>query len=97
MSGGKFDYQQHRINDIAETIKHEIEINNVKPEYWEYYGKEWDGQVYSDKTIEEFEKGLEYLRKAYVYAQRIDWLLSGDDGEDDFHRRLKKDLETFSL
>lgn len=24
--------------------------------------------------------------------QRIDWLLSGDDGEENFLRRLKKDL-----
>lgn len=29
---------------------------------------------------------------AQVYAQRIDWLLSGDDGEDNFHLRLKEDL-----
>lgn len=32
------------------------------------------------------------LRVAYVYAQRIDWLLCGDDDEEAFHRRLKEDL-----
>ena len=47
---------------------------------------------YSPETIHEMKKGLEILRKAYIYAQRIDWLLSGDDGEDSFHRRLKKEL-----
>jgi len=36
---------------------------------------------------------LAILRQAHVYAQRIDWLVSGDDGEDSFHRRLKHDLE----
>ena len=29
---------------------------------------------------------------AQVYAHRIDWLVSGDDGEDSFHRRLKSDI-----
>lgn len=90
MSGGKFDYQQHRIQDIINTIQDEIDANNEKPEYW--WG-EWNGQVYSDETIAEFKKGIELLKKAYVYAQRIDWLLSGDDGEEDFHKRLKNELK----
>ena len=47
---------------------------------------------YSKETIEEFKKGLSLLRKAYVYAQRIDWLLSDDDGEESFHKRLKEEL-----
>lgn len=48
---------------------------------------------YSKETIAEFKRGLDILRKAYVYAQRIDWLLSGDDGEESFHERLKEELE----
>lgn len=47
---------------------------------------------YSKETIEEFKKGVTLLRQAYVYAQRIDWLMSGDDGEETFHERLKEDL-----
>lgn len=48
---------------------------------------------YTEETLQEFRNGVEILRKAYVYTQRIDWLLSGDDGEDSFHRRLKDELE----
>ena len=48
---------------------------------------------YNKETIEEFKKGLSLLRKAYIYAQRIDWLLSGDDGEESFHKRLKEELD----
>ena len=48
---------------------------------------------YSKETVAEFRKAVRLLRKAYVYVQRIDWLLSGDDGEDNFHSRLKEDLE----
>lgn len=76
MSGGHFDYAQHRINDITEKIIKAIESNTE----------------YKDETIDEFIKGLEYLNIAKIYAQRIDWLLSGDDAEDSFHERLKEDL-----
>ena len=48
---------------------------------------------YSKETIKEFKKGLAILKKAYVYAQRIDWLLSDDDGEESFHKRLKEELD----
>ena len=48
---------------------------------------------YNKETIKEFKKGLAILKKAYVYAQRIDWLLSGDDGEESFHERLKEELD----
>lgn len=47
---------------------------------------------YSPEVMAELEKGLEIMKKAYIYAQRIDWLESGDDGEDCFLRRLKEDL-----
>ena len=51
---------------------------------------------FSPETLLEFRKGYDLLRRAYVYAQRIDWLLSDDDGEDDFHQRLKHDLERYN-
>ena len=38
-------------------------------------------------------KGLIALKVAAIYAQRIDWLLSGDDGEESFKRRLKEELD----
>jgi len=31
--------------------------------------------------------------QAEIYAQRIDWYLSGDDGEDSLVSRLKSDLD----
>lgn len=47
---------------------------------------------YTEETLSEFRKAVEILKQAEVYAQRIDWLLSGDDGEESFHERLKEDL-----
>ena len=49
---------------------------------------------YSEATLAEMRKGIEIIRKASIYAQRIDWLLSGDDDEEDFKVRLKEDLDT---
>ena len=48
---------------------------------------------FNEDTVTELKKGLDILRKAYIYAQRIDWLLSGDDGEESFHKKLKKELD----
>lgn len=50
-------------------------------------------EIEDSEVLEEFKKGLEILKKAAIYAQRIDWLLSGDDGEDSFKRRLKEELD----
>ena len=57
----------------------------------EYNDKKGNG--FSEDTIQEFKLAVWYLKQAFVYTQRIDWLLSGDDGEETFHERLKKDLE----
>lgn len=94
MSGGYFNYNQHFINDIADEVEEEIRNNKKKGDWisderWEEKGK----QQFSDETIKEFKKAVKILRKAYVYAHRIDWFLSGDDGEENFHERLKEELK----
>lgn len=48
---------------------------------------------FSKETLAEFKKAVHILKQAEIYAQRIDWLLSGDDGEESFHERLKEELE----
>ena len=45
------------------------------------------------EVIEKFKEAVIILRKAAIYTQRVDWLLSGDDEEETFLERLKKDLE----
>lgn len=107
MSGGHFDYVQYRITDIYKDIEDVISKNGVEKSIeqirtdnpWldlsieqniEWYKYDYN---YSKEVIEEFKKGVELLKKAQVYAQRIDWLLSGDDGEETFLKRLKEDLD----
>lgn len=96
MSGGHFDYNQYRIGQIADEVEQLIEINGKKREYRESWDDEYHYE-YPPEVIEKFKEGLDILRKAEVYAQRIDWLVSGDDGNDSFLRRLKEDLEKLKL
>ena len=90
MSGGYFNYHQSQIWDIAQEIKELIDNNHDQTldEYGYQIGKE-----YGPKTIEQFIKAYDLLVQAYIYTQRIDWLVSDDDGEDSFHERLKEDLK----
>ncbi len=89
MSGGHFNYKQYYLLDMADDIGSEILTNDSTEK------DQWGSDIvrhYSPETIEEFERAMVILKMAYVYAQRIDWLLSGDDGEDSFHKRLQAQL-----
>ena len=94
MSGGHFFYKQYELNYIADEVEQLILTNNSTEL------NEWGdtkGRHYTDKTIVEFKNALHFLRLAQIYAQRIDWLVSGDDGEDCFHKRLQDEtIEYYS-
>lgn len=90
MSGGHFDYKQYQLGYIADEIE-EVIFKNDSDEK-----NEWGdtiGHHYSPETIAEFKTAVDLLRKCQIYVHRIDWLVSCDDGEDSFHKRLKHDLE----
>ena len=82
-----------------EDIGYYIQNNEIENEEKDYIIKNKhtlpNRCEFSEETIEEFKKGLDIIRKAYIYAQRIDWLLSGDDDEKSFHKRLKEDFEKY--
>jgi len=90
MSGGHFQYDQYKIGYIADEVEQLI-ANNGSEELDQWGDKKFSS--FSAETIEEFKNGLLLLRQAQAYAHRIDWLVSGDDGEESFHKRLKNDLE----
>jgi hypothetical protein len=108
MSGGAFDYKQHNISMIADEIEQAIRDSGrpktpkeLRDESWgrdaswyEKYPEDLNHYAYPDDIIEEFKRGLYIMRQAYIYAQRIDWLMSGDDGDDSFRTRLRAELDT---
>ena len=90
MSGRHFDYQQFTISDIENQIQELIDNNNSTAL------DEWGAKIgrgYSPETIAKFEKAVACLQQAFVYVQRIDWLVSRDEGEDTFHERLADELQ----
>jgi len=101
MSGGHFNYNQDRIREIREEIQDIINKQGTElpkdelygsKEYYQEYPEEKFNLTYSPEIQEIFNEAIEILKKAEIYVQRIDWFLSGDDGEDSFLKRLKEDL-----
>ena len=88
MSGGAFDYNQYRIRDVIDSLKEVLDNKRNYNKKWNFIEND-----YTDETFEEFKTALEILGNAEIYVQRIDWLLSGDDGEETFHKRLAEDFE----
>jgi hypothetical protein len=96
MSGGHFDYSQYRIIAITESIESELENQgkDCELDQWErqYYPNGKFHETYSEEIQQHFKDAIYALKKAYIYAQRIDWYMSGDDGDESFLKRLKEEL-----
>ena len=104
MSGGAFDYNQYKIGYIADQIEEvivknglektpeELKNNWIDPEWYKKYPEDLFHYKYPDEVIEKMKEAVKALKIAQEYAQRVDWLLSGDDGEESFLRRLEEEL-----
>jgi len=106
MSGGAFDYNQYKIGYIADQIEEVIVKNGVEktpedlkqegwrdPDWYEKYPEDKFHYKYPDEVIEKMKEAVKSLKIAQEYAQRVDWLLSGDDGEESFLSRLEENLK----
>ena len=80
MSGGHFDYAQFRMEDIAVEIDKLIDRND----YVDY--------PYPPEIIERFTEAAHTIRQAQEMAQRVDWLVSGDDGDESFMSRWDNEV-----
>lgn len=102
MSGGKFSYKQWHIDNIADQIEQEVILSGkpIPKQKWSYYERqEFEkthehpmNYAYPDSVLRRMEEAVYALRAAAIYAQRVDYLLSGDDGEESFEERLSKEL-----
>lgn len=105
MSGGAFNYDQYKIGYMVDQIEEIVVKNGVEktpeelkdefwrdPDWYEKYPEDKFHYQYPDEVIEKMKEGVEILKRAQIYAHRIDWLLSGDDGEESFLKRLEEDL-----
>ena len=102
MSGGFFNYKQWHTDNIACEIEQEVIKSGkpIPPSKWDYCErqeyKETHKQpmnyAYSESTLRRMEEAVYALKRAAIYAQRTDYLLCGDDGEENFEERLSKEL-----
>ena len=86
MSGGFFEYQEYRLQDMANLLRLEIAKCRKKPDWTS------DWSRYSDEFIDEMSLVYNQLVDTAAKMHRIDWVLCGDDGEDQYEKRLKIDL-----
>lgn len=90
MSGGYFDYRQWQIEQIADDIERLIDSN------YDNRINAWGGTIgrnYPASVMRRFKQAVRTLRRAAVMAQRIDWLVSGDDGVEEFIRQWDEELK----
>jgi hypothetical protein len=81
MSGGYFDYIQYRFDEPIEMLEDYLKTNE---------------SGFNEKTLLCFQNTIAYLKMSKIYLHRADWLLSGDDGEETYHERLKEEMLTLS-
>lgn len=106
MSGGHWEYVQHRFTDVYEELE-SIIARNGKPrsekelkedrwrdeEWYEKYPEDKFHHKYSDEHIKIFKEAIYTIKKAQIYIQRLDWMLSDDDSDESFLERLESDLK----
>lgn len=80
MSGGYFDYNQYRLIDIINKL--DERENSIEPD--EKFDEVTEDLIQDAKVIAQL---------AQIFLQRVDWLLSGDDGPETFKERIKEDLK----
>ena len=85
MSGGYFNdcgYDYYKVEQFADELEEEIQNNN-KPNEYGYTNN------YSPETIKYLRKQLRQMRKVSEIMRHIDYLYSGDHGEDSFMSCVK--------
>lgn len=93
MSGGAFEYKQYKIQDLIEDMENLLvrldkePIDSFECDSLKRYVD--DSELLKNKIKE----NIGYLKRAYIFTKRIDWFISGDDGEENFYERLKEEIE----
>lgn len=63
--------------------------------YYDRYPDDADVLELTDGTVEAMKEAYKQIRIAEIYATRVDWMMSGDDSEENFRERIKEDLAEF--
>jgi hypothetical protein len=86
MSGGHFNgngYVYYRVDQFSDELESEI-LNNENKDEYNYCPN------YNEQTLEVLRKQIPLIRKAAEIMRAIDYLYSGDHGEDSFIEKIKQ-------
>lgn len=89
MSGGYFDYKQFQFEDIARSIDELIRTNDCTDKNDRGYAI---GKHYSVDVIEKFKETACELRRCAAMVNRVDYLVSADDGEEEFREKWEEEV-----
>ena len=93
MSGGTFDYDQFKIGNIADDIQRCLDMQGTIVDTRGCDGhKKYTNPIYPPEVQEAMKAGIKALKIAEIYAHRIDYYLAGDDGDENFLKRLQDEL-----
>lgn len=104
MSGGAMDYVFGRIETAAEDVACElrrIEVSETLADFVpaDCYRERYpsvpelaNAETVKEAVVKRLRDAEETLRKAAIYARRVEWLLSGDDGYENFILRTDNEL-----
>ncbi len=90
MSGGHFDYGCYRISQFADDLQHEIDLNDDTSD--DGYGGT-RGRGYGSDVMERLTVAQQWIRIAGRLAREIEWLYSGDHGEESFCKLMDRILD----
>jgi len=88
MSGGHFEYKNDYVNDIADRIRSDLAKMRLKLPYY---------CNYPDDFIALVSQIHDETRVLAAKLHRLDWVLSDDDGPEDYAPRLAQDLVGFPM
>ncbi len=92
MSGGHFGgcgYDYYKVSQFADELEAEIGNNGRARQEDRTYGEEWYPN-HEPEVIEYLKEQLPKLRKMAEIMRHIDYLYSGDHGDDSFMERVKE-------
>jgi hypothetical protein len=92
MSGGHFGdcgYDYYKVSQFADELEVEISNNGRARNEDRTYGVEWYPK-HEPEVIEYLKEQLPKMRKMAEIMRHIDYLYSGDHGDDSFMERVKE-------
>ena len=89
LSGGHFEYKQYKCGYLADDVLDVIREFSDRASEDNYDISEYDKNCF----IKTCKISYDLLKLIEMLVQRIDWYLSGDDGMDNFIKKLKNELQ----